>query len=103
MSEMVERGAIALMRTRWGMGKPAHLQPEKQSKGGILLPISIQQEHWDECVRDSRAVIMAMREPTTGMLIAACTECAKEQVRPIAIHRIDADTVWRAMIGEALK
>lgn len=67
---VVDRVAEALMRSRYRMGKPAHLRPSGQSSGGILLPISVQQANWDECLRDAKVAISAMREPTGEMVDA---------------------------------
>lgn len=55
-------------------------------------------EHYDA----AREVLAEMREPTKEMLIAACAEAAKEQLRPVAIHLHDAELCWRAMIDAAL-
>lgn len=50
----------------------------------------------------ARAILEEMREPTEAMILAACAKAREEQVRPIAIHRIDAATLWQAMIDAAL-
>ena len=44
-----------------------------------------------------------LRDPTTAMLLAACAEAKKEQLRPLNIHRTDAAMIWQAMLSEALK
>lgn len=50
-----------------------------------------------------RALLLELREPTGKMLVAACEKAAEEQVRPIPIHRVDAASIWQAMIDEVLK
>ena len=49
-----------------------------------------------------RAILTAMREPSRPAILAACAECRKEQVRPVAVNIVDAVTVWQAMIDHLL-
>jgi hypothetical protein len=57
---------------------------------------------WRACLNEAKVAIKAMREPTEAMILAACAKAKEEQVRPIEINRIDADTLYRAMIDAAL-
>lgn len=58
---------------------------------------------WRIYEKTARTMIAAMREPTTPMIVAACTKAEEEQARPVAIHRTDAEDCWRAMIDAALR
>lgn len=84
MSEMIERVARALCKADGC--DPDHESPD-QIDAGIKL--------WTRYVRDARAAIEAMREPTEAM---------SEAVKPLGLCRTeDAAEIYRAMIDAALR
>ena len=84
MSEMIERAAAAILKTR----------APKQSR-----------EAWAEAA--ARAVVEAMREPTAPMVQTACAShtpgVEMAPGRGECVHHRNAAFRWRAMIDEALK
>lgn len=79
---------------------PATSQEELYLSGDWDAQPQILRDDW---IDSTRAAMEAMREPSENMILAACVDAKKEQVRPVAINRMDADNCWRAMIDEALK
>jgi hypothetical protein len=85
MSEMVERVAKALSIVDGN-------HPDACSNDEEEIPA------WKLYVKDARAAIEAMREPTEAML--------NEAVGALDSHNVgshEANIVWQAMIDEALK
>lgn len=97
MHEMIERVAQGLMRRRHHMDKPAFLTVEKA--GGILLPRSIQQANWEECVGDARAALEAMRYSTDDMDAAA--DALVTEVDGVA-RGAPSEIVWSTMVDAVL-
>lgn len=92
MNEIIERAAKAIYYGTAGEGD--------DGKGAWERDTGIGKEGYRDM---ARAVFQAIAEPTEAMILAACADAAREQCRPVAIHRKDADDCWRAMVAEVLK
>ncbi len=91
MSEMIERVARALSIAD-GM------QPEAHSNDGDELPM------WTLYVKDARAAIEAMREPTPEMMLSATrTEKRLDEGSVEVSYLVVACDIWPKMIDAALR
>ncbi len=94
MSEMIERLALAIWRER-EIGFPPRVRR--------FNPDELDRESgaWAACMREARALVETMREPTETMIKvgndAGCWD------RDFSLDDGDADQVWQAMIDEALR